>query len=72
MYALCVLYNYLLHCGSGIISCCTESSVILSCDGGAGRTKSLIIVSVVSLKEKGTSVVLDFIVSKILLSANVI
>ena len=52
------------HSGSGMISCFTESSVISCCDGGAGRTKSLMIVSVVSLKEQGTSVVFDFIVSK--------
>lgn len=42
---------YYVPSGSGIISCWTESAVISSCDGGAGRTKSLMIISEVSLTE---------------------
>jgi len=59
------MYVMYSQSGLGIISCCIESSVITACTGGAGRIRSLIIVAVSSLKEYGTSVLLDFSVSRI-------
>ena len=55
--------------GLGIISCCSECSVIGSaCADGAGNMRPLIIVAVSSLKEYGTCVLLDFSVSDIISS----
>jgi len=62
------MYVMYSQSGLGIISCCIESSVIIACTGGAGRIRSLIIVAVSSLKEYGTSVLLDFSVSRIVWS----